>query len=185
MNGVAVSISAVACLELEVCLHRPRLGLQKVEPYSQLPRLGESSTRGIHCRGVTTPRLCAPGRSTEKSVRNSDTFSAGCDKPARTSVGLRGNSTANAGTPEHGQNAGKPGPTTLWCTCARRHNCAGSNVPASLSHPTATLWLIAKELQHYRSNARKGKGDRPLLCAAPCGPFRQKGSVPFSTTGRC
>src|SRR5439155_23144507 len=26
-----------------------------------------------------------------------------------------------------------------------------------------------------------GKGDRPLLCEAPSGPFRQKGSVPFST----
>src|SRR5256885_1635290 len=28
------------------------------------------------------------------------------------------------------------------------------------------------------------KGDRPLLCEAPEGPFRQKGPVPFSTGSR-
>jgi len=41
------------------------------------------------------------------------------------------------------------------------------------------LWLV-EDAAHALPAAYRRKGDSPLLCEAPSGPFRQKGTVPFS-----
>ena len=41
------------------------------------------------------------------------------------------------------------------------------------------MWLIAKKLQHYRSNARKGKGTDPFCAQRPAGRSGKRGLSPF------
>ena len=41
------------------------------------------------------------------------------------------------------------------------------------------IWTVSKKTATFQESSAVERGQTPL-CAAPCGPFRQKGSVPFS-----
>ena len=48
-----------------------------------------------------------------------------------------------------------------------------------MDHARRKQYGSSQKLQHYRSNARKGKGTDPFCAQRPCGPFRQKGYCPL------
>ena len=45
----------------------------------------------------------------------------------------------------------------------------------------SVLWSFQKFCNTGSATTRNGKGDSPLLCAAPCGPFRPPVAIPFSS----
>ena len=60
---------------------------------------------------------------------------------------------------------------------------SGAICAASLNGVYAARMRFLTAYRRFFSECETGKGGRNLLCAAPCGPFRQKIPDPFSRPG--